>query len=63
MSQLVWQKSTFSGGASGNCVEVAADSAGTIHLRESDAPATVATTTPPALRALLATIKADHLHG
>jgi hypothetical protein len=63
MSQPHWQKSTYSGGPNGNCVEVAADPAGTIHLRESDTPATVATTTAPALRALLATIKADRLHG
>jgi hypothetical protein len=63
MSPLVWQKSSYSSAPQGECVEVAADPAGTIHLRESDTPATVATTTPSALRALLATIKADRLHG
>jgi hypothetical protein len=63
MSQLVWQKSSYSTGRNHECVEVAADAAGTIHLRESDAPTTVATTTPPALRALLTAIKAERVHG
>ncbi|MFI8927631.1 DUF397 domain-containing protein [Streptomyces sp. NPDC053474] len=50
---LHWQKSTFSEGGDGNtCVEVAATH-GTIHLRESDAPGAVLTTTPVALARLL----------
>ncbi|WP_327315617.1 DUF397 domain-containing protein [Streptomyces sp. NBC_01235] len=53
-----WQKSTFSGGAEGNaCVELAA-SPTTLHLRESDTPATALTTTPVALAHLLAGIRA-----
>ncbi|SER42484.1 protein of unknown function [Streptomyces sp. yr375] len=54
-----WQKSTFSDGGNGNtCVEVAASPA-TLHLRESDAPATVLTTCPTALAHLLAGIRQD----
>ncbi|WP_308401613.1 DUF397 domain-containing protein [Streptomyces roseoverticillatus] len=55
---MAWQKSTFSGPEQTNdCVEVAAIG-GTIALRESDAPATVVRTTPPALSALIRTLKA-----
>jgi hypothetical protein len=53
---VVWQKSSFSGEAS-NCVNVASAPTGTVLLRESDAPETVLTTTPAALRALLGAIK------
>jgi hypothetical protein len=57
-SSLQWQKSTFSGGGSGDdCVEVAATPT-SIHVRESDAPATILSTTPTQLRALIAAIKA-----
>ncbi|GAA2622156.1 DUF397 domain-containing protein [Streptomyces vastus] len=58
---LTWQKSSFSGGGSGeDCVELAtADTA--IHLRESDHPATLLTTSPAPLRALLSTLKSGHL--
>lgn len=52
-----WQKSSFSGGdADEDCVEMAATSAG-IHVRESDTPAAVLTTTGGPLRALIAAIK------
>ncbi|WP_329218081.1 DUF397 domain-containing protein [Streptomyces sp. NBC_01485] len=52
-----WQKSTFSDGGEGDtCVEVAASPA-TLHLRESDTPATVLTVTPTALAHLLAGIR------
>ncbi|MFI0982268.1 DUF397 domain-containing protein [Streptomyces sp. NPDC021093] len=54
MSELLWQKSTFSDGAGDNCVNVAS-SDGTVHLRESDEPEVVLTTTPHALAALLRT--------
>ncbi|WP_405948511.1 DUF397 domain-containing protein [Streptomyces prunicolor] len=48
-----WQKSTFSGGGDGNaCLELATTPAA-FHLRESDTPATLLTTTPTALAALL----------
>lgn len=52
-----WQKSTFSGGGNGDCIELAAPATGRIHLRESDEPAQFATTTPTALAALLGALK------
>ncbi|WP_413798837.1 DUF397 domain-containing protein [Streptomyces iranensis] len=61
MDQLNWQKSSFSEGHSDTCMEVATDPIGTPHLRESDDPHTVITTTPTALRALLRTIKTGAL--
>ncbi|MFD9392150.1 DUF397 domain-containing protein [Streptomyces sp. NPDC060000] len=52
-----WQKSSFSGGGDGNdCVELASTPA-TLHLRESDAPAAVLTTTPAPLTHLLHAIR------
>lgn len=53
MPELDWQKSTFSGGPQGKCVNVAAAPDGTIRLRESDEPRTVLATTPEGLAALL----------
>ncbi|MFF7883630.1 DUF397 domain-containing protein [Streptomyces sp. NPDC020794] len=53
MSELEWQKSSFSGGPEGNCVNVATAPDGTIRLRESDEPRTVLATTPKGLAALL----------
>lgn len=47
-----WQKSSFSS-AGNNCVEIGKASGGRIHLRESDDPTTVVTTTPTRLHALL----------
>ncbi|WP_426569029.1 DUF397 domain-containing protein [Streptomyces canus] len=56
-----WQKSSFSGGSDGNnCLELASTPT-TVHLRESDTPATVLTTTPTALAHLLADIRAATL--
>lgn len=57
MSQtLRWQKSSFSGGDDDtNCLEIAA--APTLHLRESDDPATLLTPAPTALNALLTALK------
>ncbi|MCQ8769338.1 DUF397 domain-containing protein [Streptomyces telluris] len=54
-----WQKSTYSGNGDNNdCVEIA--SAGDlIVLRESDTPRTVVRTTPPALGALIRTLKRE----
>lgn len=55
---ISWQKSTFSGGGSSDdCVEMAATPTA-IHVRESDAPATVLSTTPAQLRVLITAIKA-----
>ncbi len=51
--EIVWQKSSFSGGGdSSDCVEVAA-SQGILRLRESDEPATVVVTTATGLAALI----------
>ncbi|MEV8018744.1 DUF397 domain-containing protein [Streptomyces sp. NPDC086554] len=57
MPRLNWQKSSFSGGPESNCLYVAAESDGTIHLRESDAPDEILTTAPAQLTALLDHIK------
>ena len=61
MSQLTWQKSSFSEGGSANCVEVAATLSGVRHLRESDAPETVMATGVAALRDLVRAVKAGDL--
>ncbi|WKU46574.1 DUF397 domain-containing protein [Streptomyces sp. VNUA116] len=63
MRTTTWQKSTYSGNGDNNdCVEVAA-TGGTIALRESDTPATVVRTTPPALGVLIRTLKAGTGRG
>ncbi|GHC51465.1 hypothetical protein GCM10010507_29240 [Streptomyces cinnamoneus] len=62
---MSWQKSSFSEAGS-SCVYLAADPTGTIHLRESDAPDVVLTTTRNRLRHLISRIRAnayDHGHG
>ncbi|SER60061.1 protein of unknown function [Streptomyces sp. yr375] len=56
MPELTWQKSTYSAEAA-NCVHIAASSSGTLHLRESDDPDAVLTTTPARLRALINGLK------
>jgi hypothetical protein len=56
MPDLAWQKSTYSAEAA-NCVHAAAHPTGTVHLRESDAPETVLTTSPVALHALIRALK------
>lgn len=58
MSQtLRWQKSSFSGGDDDtNCLEIATAPT-TLHLRESDEPATLLSPTPDALNALLTALK------
>lgn len=58
---LNWQKSSFSGGGEGNaCLELAA-SAQAIHLRESDDPTVLLTTTPTGLQALIHSVKTETL--
>ncbi|MDC0770499.1 DUF397 domain-containing protein [Streptomyces sp. HD] len=61
---LHWQKSSFSGGGDGDtCVEVAvAATPTTLHLRESDDPATTLTTTRTPLTHLLQAIRTGTLH-
>ncbi|MEU4208604.1 DUF397 domain-containing protein [Streptomyces sp. NPDC026206] len=56
-----WLKSSYSVGSDGSCVEVAPAPDGLIHLRESDNPADVITTTPATLATLLTTVKAERL--
>ncbi|MFJ2263243.1 DUF397 domain-containing protein [Streptomyces sp. NPDC087844] len=58
MPELTWQKSSYSAEAA-NCLFVAAAPTGTVHLRESDAPDTVLTTTRPRMRELIRTLKAQ----
>ncbi|MEU7421186.1 DUF397 domain-containing protein [Streptomyces antibioticus] len=54
-----WQKSSFSGSGDGNaCLELTATPT-TLHLRESDTPATILTTTPTPLAHLLTRIRTD----
>ncbi|MGW7259618.1 DUF397 domain-containing protein [Streptomyces sp. NPDC054834] len=54
---LHWQKSTFSGGGEGDtCVELAAAPT-TLHLRESDDPATQLTTGSAPLAHLISSLK------
>ncbi|WP_190083632.1 DUF397 domain-containing protein [Streptomyces longisporoflavus] len=50
---ITWQKSSFSGGGDGaNCVEIGLAQS-TIHLRESDTPDQVLSTSPESLAALI----------
>ncbi|MGW1785599.1 DUF397 domain-containing protein [Streptomyces sp. NPDC002143] len=58
MSELHWQKSTYSQEASA-CVYLATTPTGTILLRESDEPETVVTTGPQQLGALITALR-DH---
>ncbi|MEW2401694.1 DUF397 domain-containing protein [Streptomyces sp. NPDC046862] len=52
-----WQKSTYSAEAA-NCLYVAADpTSDTLHLRESDTPDSILTTTQAPLHALIHTLK------
>ncbi|MET9398675.1 DUF397 domain-containing protein [Kitasatospora sp. NPDC002965] len=55
MSQLNWQKSSFSGDQA-NCVEVR-PGAGLVELRESDDADVILRTSPTAFAALLRSIK------
>ncbi|MFG2843074.1 DUF397 domain-containing protein [Kitasatospora sp. NPDC048296] len=65
MSELRWQKSSFSGSnEGGNCVELAAGAEDVRHLRESDDPSVIVTTSTAKLRAFILGAKAgefDHL--
>ncbi|NEA73257.1 DUF397 domain-containing protein [Streptomyces sp. SID13588] len=58
MSQLQWQKSSFSDSGGENCVELAAAVNGTVLLRESEAPGVVLSTTPARFAAFLDVLKA-----
>ncbi|MDQ0813601.1 hypothetical protein QFZ63_005315 [Streptomyces sp. B3I7] len=59
MTELDWRKSSFSGDQA-NCLYLAAVApVGPVHLRESDQPGTVLTTTPGALAALIRVLAPD----
>ncbi|MFD3927175.1 DUF397 domain-containing protein [Streptomyces sp. NPDC058614] len=57
MPELHWQKSSFSGGPEGNCLNIATAPDGTLRLRESDTPDDILHTAPRSLAALLRHIK------
>ncbi|MET8097102.1 DUF397 domain-containing protein [Streptomyces sp. NPDC005236] len=57
MPRPAWQKSSFSGGGEGECIELAATATGRVHLRESDRPDDIATSAPHALAGLLLVLK------
>ncbi|NUS83327.1 MAG: DUF397 domain-containing protein [Streptomyces sp.] len=60
MRTRCWQKSSYS--SEGNaCLYVSSTADAAIRLRESDAPDTILTTTPNALRAFIRSAKAGHL--
>ncbi|KUJ67567.1 hypothetical protein ACZ90_27375 [Streptomyces albus subsp. albus] len=56
MHELDWRKSSFSEAMGNDCVELAGAPT-LIHLRESDDPNVILTTTPQTLRALINGIK------
>ena len=56
MSEIAWQKSSYSGSGETNCVEIGA-TPHTLALRESDSPTVVLNTDRPQLTALLRHIK------
>lgn len=60
MSTHYWQKSSYSGQAA-NCVELAGSPSPALHLRESDDPENIISTTPARLDALLRAVKACRL--
>jgi hypothetical protein len=64
MHEIKWQKSSFSGNTN-SCVELApAATSDAVHMRESDDPHVIVTTTQEKLRAFVLGVKAgefDHL--
>jgi hypothetical protein len=69
VSELVWRKSSFSNDdaeADRDYIEIAFDSEGNVHLRESTNPEIVAVTTPAKWDAFVKGVKAgefDHFAG
>ncbi|MFD7588697.1 DUF397 domain-containing protein [Kitasatospora sp. NPDC059811] len=65
MPELSWKKSSFSGGDDGQaCLELALGADDILHLRESDDPDVIITTTAPKLRTFVLGAQAgefDHL--
>ncbi|MEU8348896.1 MULTISPECIES: DUF397 domain-containing protein [unclassified Streptomyces] len=63
MSDLTWQKSSYSGQGDGaSCVELAS-TGDTISLRESDDPGTALTAAPAGLQSLLLAVKNGQFDG
>ncbi|MEU4897652.1 DUF397 domain-containing protein [Streptomyces sp. NPDC044780] len=60
MSDLTWQKSSFSEGQGDNCVELATVADG-IRIRESDEPDTMLRTSPAALGVFIRAVKSGRL--
>ncbi|WP_064456910.1 DUF397 domain-containing protein [Streptomyces hygroscopicus] len=60
MSDLIWQKSSFSEAAAANCVELAAAPDG-VRIRESDQPDAVLRTSPAALGIFIRAVKDGRL--
>ncbi|MEU2211056.1 DUF397 domain-containing protein [Streptomyces hygroscopicus] len=59
MSDIQWQKSSYSAdGPGNNCVELAHAPGAAVLLRESDDPDVIIATTPAALRQLMERVKA-----
>lgn len=56
MPESHWQKSSFSEDQA-NCLYIATAPNGRIHLRESDTPGVILTTTPTQLSALIARLR------
>ncbi|MFE7120262.1 DUF397 domain-containing protein [Streptomyces sp. NPDC057654] len=63
MSQLKWQRSSFSEPGSDTCVEIAADPSGVARLRESEDPARVVAASAAAFRAFIRAVRTDILAG
>jgi hypothetical protein len=59
MSELVWQKSSFSEGGADTCVELAVGPLGEVWLREGTDPHIALATTPARLRAFLGAIRGE----
>ncbi len=57
MSEIQWQKSSYSTDSEGNCVELAQVACDAVLLRESDNPGVTVATTPARLRALVQGVK------
>ena len=56
LNPITWQKSSYSEESS-NCVYLATPGNETVHLRESDTPDVILTTTRTAIRALLTQVR------
>ncbi|MFI0260889.1 DUF397 domain-containing protein [Streptomyces sp. NPDC017056] len=63
MYELVWRKSSFSGGGNGDCVETAVGPGGRVCFREGDEPAVVASTGSGAWKAFVRAVQGGQLDG